>query len=237
MTQPIPGSAQPLKRAGAGAAIAMIGLIPLQVAVFALDPPPDTAVAWLELFAESPLRGILAMDILYLLNNVLLGIFLIALYLEFRSQHQPLALTGLLTGMVSIATYFPTNKAFELWQLADAYRSAESSGRDQIVAAAQSQLSEYTGTAFAMYYILGGVCILLFAAIVVRSGVWGKAAAATSLSAGVLMLVPSTAGTLGMICAMLSLIPWVWFCAIAARRLWRADRFTTTEPSTTPCRS
>lgn len=198
----------------------MIALIPLQVALFSSNPPPDTAEAWLELFVTSPVRGLLAMDALYLLSNVLLGVVLLALYVALAPHGRSLALAGLTTGMVSIATYFPTNKGVELWQLSTAYSGADAVARDRLLAAAESQLAEYTGTGFAVYYILGGVCILLFATNLLRSRVWGRQAAWTVFAAGILMLVPSTAGAVGMVFSLLSLIPWVWFCVLAIRRLW-----------------
>lgn len=207
-------------RAGAIAAAAMLALIPAQLLVFVISPPPDSAEGWLELFARSPLAGVLAMDGLYVVNNVLLGILLLALYRVLKQHDAATALAALATGLVSIAVYLPTNKSLELWQLGAASLSADEGNRQILLAATEAQLVEYTGTAFAAYYVLGGVSILLFAVVLLRSRAWGRAAAVTALASGILMLVPSTAGAIGMIFSLLSLVPWVWFCVIAVRRLW-----------------
>lgn len=211
-----------LQRAGAYAAAAMIALIPLQMLVFVMDPPPDTAEGWLALFDVSALRGLLAMDGLYVLNNVLLGVLLLGLYSACAARAPQLSLAGLVVGVTSIGVYFSTNKGLELWQLSSEYSAADAAGRAGILAAARAQMVEYTGTAFAVYYILGGISIVFFAGALARTRMWGRLAWVSALASGLLMLVPSTAGTVGMVFSVLSLIPWMLFCLIAVRRLWRA---------------
>jgi len=57
-----------------------------------------------------------------------------------------------------------------------------------------------------------------------RSGVFSKATAYAGLLAGVLMIVPSTAGTLGLIFSLASLVPWAMFAVLVARRLFQLGR-------------
>jgi hypothetical protein len=41
----------------------------------------------------------------------------------------------------------------------------------------------------------------------------------TAIASGILMLVPSTFGTIVLIASFASLVPYLWFCVIAARGL------------------
>lgn len=44
------------------------------------------------------------------------------------------------------------------------------------------------------------------------------------MAAGVRMIIPSTAGTIGMIFALASLVPWALFSVLVARRLFQFGR-------------
>ena len=57
----------------------MLALIVLQVLVFVLIPPPNSAEGFFELFVRSKFQGLLSLDFLYLINNALFnhGLFLI----------------------------------------------------------------------------------------------------------------------------------------------------------------
>ena len=62
---------QKLMHAGAWAAIAVVALIPFQIAVFAVYPPPESVAGFFELFQKNWFRGLLSLDLLYILNNTL----------------------------------------------------------------------------------------------------------------------------------------------------------------------
>ena len=75
-------------------------------------------------------------------------------------------------------------------------------------------MAAYTGTAFNTYYVLSTLCLLLFSYALLKSpqfkgsiGLWG-------LASGFFMIIPSSAGTIGIIFSLLSLIPWVVFVAL-----------------------
>lgn len=79
-------------------------------------------------------------------------------------------------------------------------------------------LTRYTGTAFGVYYILNGLSLVLFSIAMIRNKVFSKKIAYIGLAAGILMLVPSTAGTVGMAFALVSLIPTSLWLVMIARR-------------------
>lgn len=195
-----------LYRIGGLAALVGVALIPVQIFVFAVWPPPEAASGFFELFERNWLLGLLSLDLLYILQNVLLVLIYLALYAALRRANEPLMAVALALGLVGIATYFPSNTAFEMLDLSNRYAGAETEAqRAALLAAGEGMLATYVGTAFDVYYVLNAVALLIVAAVMLQSGVFGRVTAYVGLLAGVLMSVPSTAGTIGLIFALASL--------------------------------
>jgi len=83
--------------------------------------------------------------------------------------------------------------------------------RSMYLAAGQVMVSSWTGTAFDAYYVLNGITLLIISALMFRSRLYTKSTAAFGLAAGIFMIIPSTAGTIGLVFSLLSLVPWYVF--------------------------
>jgi hypothetical protein len=84
-------------------------------------------------------------------------------------------------------------------------------------------LATWQGTAFDVSYVLSAIAILIVSAVMLRSHhLFSKTTGYAGLSAGVLALVPPTAGTVGLILSLVSLVPMVIWLALIARRLLRS---------------
>ena len=209
-----------LYRVGAVAALVIVGLIPVQLAVWLAWPPPATVEGFFARFQGSRLLGLLSLDLLYLLTVVLLVPLLLALAVALRRVSPAPVALALALGLVAIATYFASNPAFEMLTLSARYAAATADAqRERLLAAGEAMLATYTGTAFVVYYVLNGAALLLLAAVMRRSADFGQATAYAGVLSGALMLVPSTAGTIGLICSLASLLPWAVFSVLAARSL------------------
>jgi hypothetical protein len=94
-----------------------------------------------------------------------------------------------------------------------------------LLGAGQALLETYRGTVFDVYYVLNAVSLLIFAFVMLhssmRSSTFSKTTAVFGIIAGVLMAIPSTAGTLGLIFSLASLIPWAVFSVMAGLRFLR----------------
>jgi hypothetical protein len=73
----------------------------------------------------------------------------------------------------------------------------------------------------AVYYVLSAVTLLITSVVMLRSNVFSKTIAYLGILAGVLMLVPSTAGTVGLTLALASLVPFAIWLVLFARRLFQ----------------
>lgn len=56
---------------GAWVALASVALIVVQVVVYLLWPPPGTTLGFFEVLVENSLRGLLTLDLLYVVSNLL----------------------------------------------------------------------------------------------------------------------------------------------------------------------
>jgi len=79
------------------------------------------------------------------------------------------------------------------------------------LAAGEAVMAGYTGTSFDVYYVLSTICLLLFAYAIFKSPKFKKSVGLWGLVSGFFMIIPSSAGMVGMIFSFLSLIPWVVF--------------------------
>ncbi len=214
-------------RVAGWAALASLGLTFVQVWVYVQWPPPESVEGFYALFADNPFLGLLSLDLLFIVNNVLVLLVYLGLFLVLRRRSPSAVTIGLLLGSVGVAAYMASNTGFEMMSLAHAYETADAAGRTVLLGAGEATLAVFTGTAFDIYYVLNAIALLLFAGAVFASDRFSRATGVWGLIAAVLMTIPSTAGTIGMIFALASLVPWVVFAALVGRQLLRLATVTT----------
>lgn len=132
---------------------------------------------------------------------------------------------SLVLGLVGICAYFSSNTAFEMLSLSNQYAAATTESQKLIsLAAAEGMLATYRGTAFLVYYVLNAIALLILAVVMLKSKFFSKGTAIIGLIAGILMAVPSTAGTVGIVFALASLVPWGIFLVLIARAFFSIGR-------------
>ncbi|MBN2882633.1 MAG: DUF4386 family protein, partial [Clostridia bacterium] len=155
--------------------------------------------------------GLLSLDFLYLLNNIILVIIYLAIFVLLYKEQPVASLLALILGLIGVACYFPSNPAFEMMTLGSQYFKALPEQQSIYLAAGEAVLAGYTGTSFNSYYFLSTICLLLLSYAMIKSTVFKKAVGFWGLISGFFMIIPSSAGLLGMIFSLLSLIPWMIF--------------------------
>jgi len=213
---------RPLYRVGGATALSMIVLIIVGIIVFIIDPPPTTVIGFFTLFQKNTLLGLLALDLVYMVSQVLMGMILLALCVTLRRASPSFIAIALTSGLVGLAVYFASNPAFGMLSLSSHYAAATTAvQRSQFEAAGQAIMANYTGTAYVVSYVLSGIALLLIAVVMLRSTIFSKGTAIVGLVMGVMMLVPASAGTVGLVFAFGSLVPLVIWLILIARRLFR----------------
>jgi len=134
-----PVSWNPLYRTASMAALAVVLLIPVQLFIFIAWPPPETAEGFFDLFGKNAFLGLLSLDLIYLLNNAILILFYLGLYLSLRKTNPSAMLIALILGLVGIAVYYSSSIAFEMLSLGNQYQVAETPEiRQQLLASGQT---------------------------------------------------------------------------------------------------
>ncbi|MBN2781581.1 MAG: hypothetical protein JXR21_06425 [Candidatus Marinimicrobia bacterium] len=214
-----------LIRTGSIAALVIVALIPVQILIFVLFPPPESTLGFFELFRNNPFLGLLSLDLLYIFSNSILILFYLGLAAALRRTDPAILLIAVVLGIIGITAYYTSGIAFDMLSLSKHYYAAESPALQlQWLGAGHAALARYTGTAFNVYYILNAVALLLLIAVMFRDKTFSRGTAVWGFLAGLFMLVPSTAGTLGLVFSLLSLIPWTVFSLLAAKTLFVVSR-------------
>lgn len=191
--------------------ILMLIAVPLQVIVYVASPPPETVQGFFELFEKSMFLGLLSLDLLYIMSNLLLiPIYLGISALIFKKQPS-ITIMALVFGVISLSCYYPSNPAFDMLILSEQYSAATANETIAYLAAGEILLAQYVGTAYVAYYIIGAFSLLLFSYGLYKSTDISKTVGTWGLISGVLMLIPSSFGIIGMIFSLVSLIPWCIF--------------------------
>lgn len=210
-----------LYRTGAWCSLLIVALIPVQVFFFFVWPPPATTEGWFELFQNNGLLGLISMDLLYLLTNLLLIPLYLAVHQALHGESPSAMLLAVVLGLAGVVAYTASNPCFEMLGLSHEYaRASAEPERIVLLAAGKTMLATYTGTAFNVYYVLNGVFLIITGVVMLRGQVFSRATGGWGLASGVLMAVPSTAGVVGPVFALASLLPWIVFSVLVARRLF-----------------
>ncbi|WP_206474980.1 DUF4386 family protein [Dietzia sp. KRD202] len=208
-----------LVRTGAWAALASVGLITVQIIVYLLWPPPDTVEGFFLVLADNPVAGLLMLDLLYPVSNLLTLLLYAALAVVLWRVSRSAVVIALGLGGIGMAAYMSSPRPIEMLHLARAYAEAGPAEGAALLATGEGMLATWTGTAFDVYYVLNFAALLIFGILIYRSTVFSRATAVWGLAAAVLMAVPSNVGTIGLAFALASLIPWSVFAVLSARRL------------------
>jgi hypothetical protein len=89
------------------------------------------------------------------------------------------------------------------------------------IAAGQTLLTTYSGTAFAVGYFLSGLAMLVVSTVMLRGKVFSRLTGLAGVLAGVTGLVPASFGTLGFVLSFISLLPLVVWLALVGQRFLR----------------
>jgi len=228
------GNANPswswLYKVGATAALIVVAFIPLQIILFLAWPPPgfqpksSNVIGWFTLFNKHTLVGLLQLDLLLVVDQILSVPIILALYVALRRASESVMAIATALGLVGIAAYLSSNTAFAMLFLSQQYATATTEAqRSQFVAAGQAMLATYAGTAFQVNYIVGAFVMVMTALVMLRSKLFSKATAYVGILASVIGLglyVPR----IGIFLSVAS-VPFlaVWNVLIA-RRLFQLGR-------------
>lgn len=209
-----------LYRIGGIAAFVVVSIIPIQIIIFVLFPLPETAKGFIDLFHENWMIGLLSLDFLYYINNALLALVYLGLFASLRKVDFAIALIALVIGLIGIASYYASTVGFEMLSISNQYYVTDSEDlKQQLLAVGHGLIARYKGTAFDVYYVLNAITLLMISWVMFKSKSYSRATATWGVISGIFMIIPSTAGTIGLIFSLISLIPWIIFSILIGKKL------------------
>lgn len=202
--------------------IIMLILIPIQILIFTLTPHPTTTMEWIELFISHPVNGLMHMDLLYLLNNIILVFIYLSLLFSMYKTNSGIITIAFTLGTIALIAYISSNKAVEMFFLSKEYTIASDElTRTVLLASAKNMLLEWKGTAYVTYYFLGDITLFLISIAMFKSDVYTRSTAVWALISAIFMTIPANFGTIGLIFSLLSLIPWYIFCVLLVKSFFK----------------
>ena len=206
-----------LATAAAGAILTAI-CVPLQVALFIAAPPPasQSVSAWFDLFNSSPILGLLSLDLLMMVEQVLAVPIILALFLLTHRAAASATLLGAAAWLMGAVLFLGSNTGFEMLALARGYVGAAPADQASYLASGHGMLASYwdMGTSFVFGYTLSAVGGILLGAALVRASVLGRAAGWLLVVANVIGLGIFLPGV-GIAVSLFSVVLlWVWYLRI-----------------------
>jgi hypothetical protein len=226
-----------LYKVAAISALITVVFIPIQIIVFlawpppGYDPTPGTVTGWFTLLHNHKLLGLVDLDLLLIVDEVLAVPILLALYVALRRASESVMALSTALAFVAIAAFFASNTTFSMLSLSGQYAAATTDAqRSLYLAAGQAMMALYSGTAFQVSYILGSVTIVMTAAVILRSRIFSRATAYVGIAASVIGLglyVPK----IGIYLSVGSVPFWAIWNILIARRLFQLGRRVSEEES------
>lgn len=207
-----------LYRTAAVAALVSVALFLFQIAAFFVWPPPSTVAGHFALLHARPLVGLVCLDFVILVDEVLGIPILLALYLSLRQVHASLVLIATALSVISTVCFLSGNPSLNMLYLSQRYAAATDAGeRDGLLGAGQAVLSSWQGTPYQVAYVVGTIAMLMLSLVMLRSCAFGKVAGWVGIAASLVgfgLYVPRV----GVYLSIFSVVVMqVWYVMIAVR--------------------
>jgi hypothetical protein len=213
-----------LYRVGGVAALLMVLATVLHSGAFLAVGLPDDVVEWFALFASNPLGGLAAFEMLMVVYVLLSVPVALALFDALRHTSPSLAAIFVALSLIAVVAFIVARPAFEMLSLSEGYAAAATDAqRSAYLAAGESTLAVFHGTAFWVSYLLGSVGGLIVAAVMLRTTVFGRTTAYLRIASSVLdfgLFVP----TIGLAISLGSVLCLTVFNVLVARQLLQLGR-------------
>ncbi|TKB96902.1 hypothetical protein [Pedobacter cryophilus] len=209
------------------AAIIMAIMIPVQVLVFLVYPPPSSVEGFFRLFNENAFVGLLEYDFLMIFDMLLITFIYLALYFLLKNINESMITVALVLGLLGIASFFASNTSLEMLSLSKQFAAATTSEQRMILRAAGLALIEtYNGTSFTIYYSLSAISLLVFSFAMLKNKIFTKANAYAGLITGLFMVIPPIAiiGKVGLFSSLIALLPLEIWLILFAKNLKKLNR-------------
>ena len=164
-----------LYRTAAIAALLRVALFLFQIFAFFVWPPPSTVAGHFALRHARPLVGLVSLDFVIIVDEVLGIPILLALYLSLHRVHESWVLIATGLSVVSTVCFISGNPSLNMLYLSQQYAAATTAtARDGLLGAGQAVLSSWQGTPYQVAYVTGMIAMLIISCVMLRSLVFSQ---------------------------------------------------------------
>lgn len=204
-----------LYRLGGMAALISLVFFPIQIAIFFTNPYPSNVADWFALLNNHPLVGLIELDLLLVIDEILVILIFLALYYALKELDPSIMTISAVTGIVSAVLFITANPAFGMLDLSAQYAQAAGEvQRNGLIAAGQGLMATWVGSGFEAAYIVGSIAPIIISVVMLRSKLFRKTTAYFGILSNVVALgkyIP----TIGIYISLFSVvILWVWYLFI-----------------------
>ena len=210
---------KPLYRIGGAAALFAVAIYLIHLIVFFVWGQPESALGWFKLFEDNRLGGLLAFELLFVVNAVIGIATTLALYAALRRVNESLMVIATVLGLVEAVAFIVARPAFEMLYLSEGYAAATTDAqRAMFLAAGEAMLATFHGTAFHVGINLFSVYYLIVPLVMLQSNIFSRVTAYVGILAAIFnwaLYVPE----IGIFLSILSVFPFllIWNILIARR--------------------
>ena len=225
-----------LYRTAAIAALISVALFLFQIVAFFVWPPPSTVAGHFAVLQSRPFVGLVSLDFVIIVDEVLAIPLLLGLYLSLRRVHESLMLIATALSAASIVCFLVATPALNMLYLSQQYAAATTAvEREGLLAAGQAVLSAWLGTPYQVGYVVGSIDMLLIGWVMLRSRIFSKATGYVGIVASVVGLgvyVPKV-GVYISIFSVVGMQVWYVMIALTLLRLSRPNTQSAPQPAET----
>ncbi|MGB7385056.1 MAG: DUF4386 family protein [Rhodococcus sp. (in: high G+C Gram-positive bacteria)] len=206
---------------GAWCAFASVVMIVVQIPIYVVWPPPETAEGFFELLLDNPVLGLVSLDVLYVVSNAVMYLVYLELAVVLWRVSRSAVVIAVAFCVVGIAAFMSSSRPVEMLSLAHAYADADADAetRTALLATGDGMMATWAGTGYDIYYYFTFVTLAVLAVLMLRSSIFSRATAVWGLVSAALMTIPTNFGTVGMVFAIASLVPFSVFAVLVGIRL------------------
>lgn len=200
----------------------MVVIILGQFVVFMAAPPPleGTAIDWFALFQQNKFMGLLAFELLMVVYTILSVPLALALFAALGKTDQSLTVTYLALTVVGVVSFIVARPAFEMLFLSEQYAAAATDAqRSMFLAAGETLVAMFHGTAFQVSYFLGSIGGLLISFTMLKGNLFSRPTAYLRIASSLLdfgLFIP----TIGLFVSLFSVVCLLIWNILVARKLW-----------------
>jgi len=212
----------PLFRVGALAALVGALAIVIAIPVFIVHPPPASVLGLFADLQRNRLLGLMDLDLAMVVAEVFTAVLVLAIFVALRQRAPSAMAIATMLGLLGIADLLAVNPAFAMLSLSDQYAAATTEAQRAVaLVAGQALWANYQGTAFDVGYVLTALWASIASMVMLLKGGFGRATASIGILTGTSMLVPPTAGRVGIVLSLAAVaLSLVWYLLLA-HRLWQ----------------